>query len=126
MKDLKINKELLSEVLNLKTTQEFNYHIEDNLIVISDFGEQLFEINIYEFAFKCKEWVRDNGYEIIVFEEKDKTFYCVLIPKYNIHNFSGLLTSVTTYSRWDYNEIQTAIFEACEWVLDNIKEIKGE
>ena len=64
MKDLKISKELIYEVLKLKPTSEFNYHIEDNYIIISDFGEQLFEVNIYEFAFKCKELALDKGFKI--------------------------------------------------------------
>ena len=58
MKDLKISIELISSVL-VKETRHLTYdtiYVEDNFIIFSYEGEYQFEVNIYEFAFKCKEW----------------------------------------------------------------------
>ena len=68
MKDLKISKELLSEVLKMevvkhsllnKSNKSFNVtymQSEDSL------KSSWTPVNIYEFAFKCKEWVLNKGY----------------------------------------------------------------
>lgn len=121
---MKISNTLLANVLDWgekECTFFKECYINKNTLEInlSELGN--LEINIYEFTFKCKKWARDNGYEIIVFEEKDKTFYCTIIPKYNMPDFSELLTSVHTYSKWSYSNTQTAIIEACEWILQQAK-----
>ena len=67
MKNLKISKELIKNVLVQETenlSDDFTFNIEDNYIMFADDGEQLFEMNIYEFAFKCKELALDKGYKI--------------------------------------------------------------
>ena len=67
MKDLKISKELLSEVLKMevvkhsllnKSNKSFNVtymQSEDSL------KSSWTPVNIYEFAFKWKEWAFNNG-----------------------------------------------------------------
>ena len=60
MKDLKISKELLSEVLELKRIDEI--YIEDNILYFCELNKG---INIYELAHKCKEWAMNKGYQII-------------------------------------------------------------
>ena len=63
MKDLKISTELIKNVLVNETknlSEDFSFYIYEDYIIFSDEGEQLFDYNLYEFAFKCKEWARDN------------------------------------------------------------------
>ncbi len=66
MRDLKISKELVSEVMDIK------YPFSDvqlNSNILSWWREDVFfeetvKINIYEFAFKCKEFAFKNKYKI--------------------------------------------------------------
>ncbi len=66
MKDLEISKELLSEVMDIK------YPFSDvqlNSNILSWWREDVYfeetvKINIYEFAFKCKEFAFKNKYKI--------------------------------------------------------------
>ena len=71
MKDLKISKELLSEVLKLyavshsllnKLTNSFN--VTYNPLENHPYTKSM-PINIYEFAFMCKQWAISKGYQII-------------------------------------------------------------
>lgn len=67
MKYLKLSTELVSSVLAEETknlSDDFTFDIVDNYILFADKGECMFEVNIYEFAFKCKEWALDKGYKI--------------------------------------------------------------
>ena len=55
MKDLKINKELIKNVLVEETenlSEDFSFYIDEDYIVFRDEGETLFDYNIYKFAFK--------------------------------------------------------------------------
>ena len=108
MKDLKISTELISSVL-VKETRHLTYdtiYVEDNFIIFSYEGEYQFEVNIYEFAFKCKEWVRD---------------------KYNITISSSLYKNFAKSWNVDKDKSYTAktevevIIKACEELLENIK-----
>ena len=61
MKDLKISKELIKNVLVEETenlSEDFSFYIDEDCIVFRDEGEQLFDYNIYKFTHKCKEWAR--------------------------------------------------------------------
>ena len=63
MKDLEISKELLSEVLNLKVVShsllnKLNNNFDITYMQLKDNPyTRSMPINIYEFAFKCKEWI---------------------------------------------------------------------
>lgn len=111
MKDLKISKELLSEVLNLNIT-----YIEccNNSIVykISVYDREE-EINIYEFVFKCKEWAFSKGYIIssgltpVLGVNKDgwaEVFSSSTPLDGKLHTFKQLSEP-------------EAVFKACEWIL---------
>lgn len=68
MKDLKISKELLGEVLGYEVDAFLG--ISENEIDYTccrdkNIGYEDISINIYEFVFKCKEWAMDKGYQII-------------------------------------------------------------
>ena len=60
---MEINKELIKNVLVKETenlSDDFTFNIKDNYILFVDESESQFEVNIYEFAFKCKKWARDK------------------------------------------------------------------
>ena len=129
-----ISKELLSEVINIK--------IED-IIDLKIFGKDLkyYEkcllnsccdgrlsnhkysicksINIYELAFKCKQYALKRGY---ILDSQSRSYckgkgICFIylddwtseFPEYCLESFSA------------DSEIE-AIFKACQWILDNKKE----
>ena len=109
MKDLNISKELVVSVLAEETenlSDDFTFDIIDNYIIFADDGECMFEVNIYEFAYKCKEWARD---------------------KYNITISSSLYSDYAKSWNVDKDKSYTAktevevIIKACEWILENIK-----
>lgn len=108
MKDLKISTELISSVL-VKETRHLTYDtilVEDNFIIFSYDGEYQFEVNIYEFAFKCKEWAR-NKYNITI----SSSLYKNYAKSWNINKDKS-------YSAKTEVEM---IIEACNWILENIK-----
>ena len=109
MKDLKISKELIKSVLVKETenlSDDFTFDIKDNYIIFSYDGEYQFEVNIYEFAFKCKEWVRD---------------------KYGITISSSLYKNYAKSWNIDKDKSYTAktevevIIEACNGILEDTK-----
>lgn len=67
-----ITKELLRKVLPKETenlSEDFSFYIDEDYIIFSDEGEQLFDYNIYKFAFKCKEMIYQEGYKINSYEK---------------------------------------------------------
>ena len=107
MKDLKISKELIKNVLAKETkylSGDFTFNIEDNYILFVDEGESQFEVNIYEFAFKCKEWARDNHDAVI-----SSALYKNFAKTWDVGNDRSYKAN---------NEIET-ITKACSWLLEN-------
>ena len=100
MKDLKISKELFEAVYNCDITTD-----KDMLGVYKS-------INLYEFAFKCKEWISNKGYS-------------QLSGKDNIYEKRmGFVCSIgsTTLLIEDFyagTEIE-AIIKACEHILNEV------
>ena len=108
MKDLKISKELIKNVLAKETenlSEDFSFSIKDNYILFADEGECLFEVNIYEFIYKCKEWALKKGFKIY---SSCKT---------SSISQDGLLLWI---SPGENNEIET-IIKACNWILEQNK-----
>ena len=108
MKDLKISTELISSVL-VKETRHLTYdtiYVEDNFIIFSYEGEYQFEVNIYEFAFKCKEWLLKNNiaFTLNYYNDSSVQFYC---EKYHLDIESS-------------SETET-IIKACNWILEQNK-----
>ena len=67
MKNLKISKELLSEVLNYEVDAFLGINkneIDYTCCRDENEGYVDISINLYEFAFKCKEWAFKNKYKI--------------------------------------------------------------
>ena len=112
MKDLKISKELLSEVLKLEVVKHSLYnelHKSFNITYMpseDSLKSRWMPINICEFAFKCKEWARD---------------------KYNITISSALYSNYAKSWNVDKDKSYTAktevevIIKACECILEELK-----
>ena len=80
MKDLKINKGLIKNVLVKETENlpdDFTFDIIDNYIIFADDGECQFEVNIYEFAFKnLKQWAKlKNVFDKIDWSEEPEQIF---------------------------------------------------
>ena len=105
MRDLEISKELLSEVLNLNIT--YIERCNDSIIYKISVYDREEEINIYKFAFLCKEWALTKGY--FIYSTNELSF---------IKTFS--LETIETFSNGKDTEIE-CILKACEWVLNKEK-----
>lgn len=100
-----ISKELLSVVLDVVCTDvEFDAHSND--IIYEAFGKS--EINIYEFAHKCKEWAFDKGYSIISWQNTKSVYFADIRQNGNM---------IVQCEKADSEP--EAIFQTCQWVLDN-------
>ena len=116
-----ISKELLIAVLGIPLSH-IRYNDTTNLYEI--FKEDLFnwsdgsygrwsnlEVNIYEFAHKCKEWALSKGYIInsgaTTSNDWSSTIYKVIKENPYIKELSHT---------WEQSEPE-AIFKACEWIL---------
>ncbi len=121
MRDLEISKELLSEVFKLNICEAY---IENNNLYF-DMGFPLIQsINIYQFAFKCKEWILNQ-------KNKD-CFYIADQFSLNIESQMGVIkyfwcvllknnSRVSPEFKAD-SELE-AIIKACEFILIK-KELK--
>lgn len=117
-KDLKISKELLSEVLGYKvdtflgiTKNEIDYTCCKD----EDEGYIDTSINIYEFAFKCKEWIIDKGYHISTDEDKINNY--IYLYKM-IKNDFGYEIDKSKGVQFDSKGYINNLLEACEWILN--------
>ena len=112
MKNLKLSEELASAVLGKEVTKCSLINKSRNSINITyfedkeDFNTTYREWNIYEFAFKCKEWAMD---------------------KYGITVSSALYKNYAKSWNIDKDKSYTAktevevITKACEWILEDTK-----
>lgn len=126
-----ISKELFSEVMNIKIEdivdlkifgKELNYYEKCLLNFccdgrLSKHKDSIYKsVNIYELAFKCKEWALSKGYIInsgaTTSNDWSSTIYKVIKENPYIKELS--------YT-WEQSENE-AIFKACQWILDNKKE----
>ena len=110
---MKISKELVSEVFKLNICEAY---IENNKLYF-DMGLPLIQsINLYEFSHKnCKEWAFDKGYPFNVLCRHDYWDWdrCELKYDVDLYNHRKSFCSDT--------EVE-AIFLACEYILNNIKQ----
>lgn len=109
-----ISKELLSKVLD-KNIKYISDELDDNLVPYEMPIDGWKTINVYELAYKCKEWAFNNGYSILV--------DILGINNYQI-SMEDLTTGKPEYVKDSYNTSEPeTIFLACKWILDN-KDIK--
>ena len=110
MKDLKISAELLSEVLKLEVVKHSLYnelHKSFNITYMQSedsLKSSWMPINIYEFAFKCKEWAFKRELNLWT----DYLGNCQIQDK----EFQLL------HDCYSDTEIE-AIIKACDWILEN-------
>ena len=125
MRDLEISKELLSEVFKLEVVKHSLFNKSNNSFNITymqsedSLKSSWMPINIYEFAFKCKEWILNQ-------KNKD-CFYIADQFSLNIESQMGVIkyfwcvllknnSRVSPEFKAD-SEIE-AIIKACEWLLE--------
>ena len=122
MKDLNISKELIKNVLVEETkslSDDFTFTINDSYILFTDEGECLFEVNIYEFVFKCKEWIINKEYHINTSEDSINNY--IYLYKM-VKNDLGYEIDKSNGVQFDSKGCINNLFEACEWVLEDLKE----
>lgn len=104
-----ISKELLSEVLRLDICK---ITIKNNILEYdADFDDTIDvkNINIYELAYKCKEWAYKLGYEVVQLSHSIKIYK----NSYEAFNESS-------FKIYDLD----LFFKTCQWILDN--EVQNE
>ena len=124
MKDLKISKELLSEVLNYEVDAFLGINKNEiDYTCCRDENEGYIDIsiNLYEFAFKCKEWAYIKGFiveigvhPIIKQNRNDRDYF------YAIKTLNGELLKKSNVDEVMKSE-PTAIIKACNWILEQNK-----
>ena len=102
-----ISKELLSEVLKLNIT--YIERCNNSIIYKISVYDREEEVNIYELAYKCKEWALNKNYTLLSSIEID-CGYCDISFIINNKAKHKLITEAS--------EVE-AIFKACQWILDN-------
>lgn len=115
-----ISKELLTairkdehKVLNT----DLNYLEEDNKIGYFLDNRHWYFINIYELAHRCKEWARDNEFFLRSFYDYEGAFCYISAPAW----VDKIEISKTGFCSESEPE---AIFQACEWILEQINKEK--
>ncbi len=105
-----ITKELLSAVLNVDVT--IPSHEDENTLCYSTKTYKYTgnNINIYELAHKCKEWLL-HKYEITLETNINKT-NCVAIARKD-----------DWFDVYNADTEPKVIFKACQWILEQHKEI---
>ena len=117
MRDLEISKELLSEVLKLEVVKHSLFNKSNNSFNITymqsedSLKSSWMPINIYEFAFKCKEWAFKNKYKIQSQINASNKGHSHITKKNDDCWAKGF---------FENTEIE-AIIKACEWILEQNK-----
>lgn len=118
MKDLKISRELLSEVLKLEVVRHSLFNKRNNTFNITymqsddSLKANWMPVNVYEFVFQCKEWAWKN-YKILLISQCTGQCYIngdlseLKLPYWD---------NTKSYQVETSTEIE-AIIKACEWIL---------
>lgn len=133
MKDLKISKELLSEVLGIHTIlmnpiiepgNNIGYLVYGSQNTLEEVRRNHKQINIYEFTFKCKEWAMNKGYQIIsglsdepAHRRSDEKAYA----KINHYSGDSIDNLKCKYKIITANSEVEVVIKASEYVLKEIK-----
>ena len=118
MKDLKISDELLCEILRKKVSIWGSDSIGDSVIEIGihlPSGGRLYkQLNIYEVAFKCKEWALKKEFIVHSSPTQKKEFTSIA------QNFNMIDSYYGKNQFYALTEIE-AILKACNWILEQNK-----
>ena len=106
---IEISKELLSEVLNKNVKRILHLKVDNQINYEIDAGFR--DINIYELAHKCKEYLLDEGYYIIIHPFKVELF------EKDTNSFIRAFKYPIQDKAIPY-DIKREI-QACQWILDN-------
>ena len=113
-KELEISDELLCEILGCDVVKT---DIKDNTLEYDcDFCDVVTfrNINIYELAFKCKEWAKNKEY-IVHSSPTQKIEHTAIVQSFDFNKFY-----YGENQFYALTEIE-AIIKACEWILENSK-----
>lgn len=95
----KISKELFETVMKVKTEY---YNVNEFMGIKSLIVYDLEYISTNDFFFKCKEWLIGRGYDNWSGYHENE-YFCFIITK-------GAFISTSE---------QQAVFDACQWILNN-------
>ena len=119
MKDFKISRELLSEVLKIEVVKHSLFNKRNNTFNITYMQSEdslkadWMLVNIYEFVFKCKDWIISKDYYLSTFIDFGVDNYFCEIKWFNseyiIQNKNFIADT----------ELEV-IFKACEWILSEV------
>lgn len=119
MKDLKISRELLSEVLKLEVVKHSLFNKRNNTFNITYMQSEdslkanWMPVNVYEFVFKCKDWACNKGFILISYKKPydsvKKKGYC---QTHHIHDKTREKDKPFVCD-FEYG----AIIKACEWII---------
>jgi hypothetical protein len=111
---MELTRELLNEVLDIRKNCEYLHEEAEadglnECIVIGWDGEDYFDVNIHELAHKCKEWARDK-------------YDCTISS--SIYKEYSKCWAITLDESFVAPTEPEAIFQACQWILDNNELLK--
>lgn len=125
-----ISKELLTAIRNDElTVNEIDYDLEYYQIGYLLSNNQWYFINIYELAYKCKQWAFlkwfdiESSVDVNEINENDEIKwmgYAFLSDMKNIEHINNRNNYIKEFNG---NSEPEAIFKACEWILKQ-KDIK--
>ena len=103
------SKELLIKAMGYKNPHPLE--IEDSkLYLYKEAGENITTINIYELAYKCKEWALSEGHILKHWTTKPMGGTECYCESNNIDKYP-----------FEAETEQESIFKACEWILKETK-----
>lgn len=125
MYEIEISKELVETVLDFKIS---HLYIDEDIISFRkkvqiwdditkyyryDDEDEECEISIYEFSFKCKKWALEQDFALNsgISDHIAKVKFAVITN--NCHN---------SYKTFNSDTEQQAVFDACQWILENKEE----
>lgn len=114
MNDLKISKELLSEVLKIPLEAISKIYFDKTNLLVKKSNNRIEEHNIYEFIFKCKDWAKKLEY-IIFSSPTQKIEYTAVVQSFDINKIYFGQNQF-----YALTEVE-AIIKASEWIIKERK-----
>ncbi len=122
-----ISKELLSEVINRKCIKildidnenSLNYMLPEQIVIEYVEKNIIHRINIYELSNKCKVWAFNKGYALYIKIRPDILDLKDVDHFYVVQIGTG---SDKTARQFHADSEPEAIFEACSYIMDNLKD----
>ena len=118
-----VSKELMSEVLNYEVDTFLGLNKNEiDYTCCRDENEGYIDIsiNLYDFAFKCKEWAYTNKYRLSSGQHRLNTKQEHYINNQIASYFCSVyyITNDDSDIQIDANTEPEVIFKACEWLLE--------